>query len=420
MLSFSTVSAPPVAFVTDLEGSLAKLVDFFARHPAFARGADGRHHLRDGHVFIHGGDAPDRFLGSMAVIEELNRIKDEAPDRVVLIAGNRDVNKLRLPLELSRAALAHDPLERPEDWKKWLAQDATRADTPPHRLRWILKRTMGAADAFELRRRELAERGRDAGDEAVVESFVAGLAPGGAFSRFLESACLMHRIGNTLFTHAGLTQENLKHVPDAPDAASVDEWVARMNAWYQSQLAEWRAGMAAWPGTGARPGEALIQYCQPLPQTSVNQSSVVYSRNADAQGKIALPPAAVLAALRDEGVHRLVVGHTPSGDMPVVLRSGDDRFEMVVADTSRGRRAEEAALVTIEGGAQDATAVRARVELADARAVDVAFAAPLGRPSRLGKRTEDGAVVVAPLEREDVTYQLKPGWKVEYRAIPRG
>jgi hypothetical protein len=410
----------PVAFLTDVEGSLAKLTDFFRRHEAFASGADGRFHLRDGWAFVHGGDAPDRFLGSMGVIEELLRLKDEAPDRVVLIAGNRDVNKIRLPLELSDAALAHPPIERADDWQRFVAEDGARANTRTWRLRWIFKKTMGAGDAFELRRRELTERGVDASDDAVVASFVADLGPGGSFRRFLESACLMHRTGNTLFTHAGLTDENLRRVPGQAQAESVDDWVLRMNAWYRAQLSEWSAGLSAWPGRGPRPGEDLIRYCQPVPATGVNQASVVYSRNADAQGKIALPGASVVAWLATQGVRRLAVGHTPSGEVPVLLRTADDAFEMVVADTSRARMPELATLVTIGGGEQKATRVQAELELVGEgrRAVD--FAASIGAPSPIGKRTADGALVVAALGEDVVTYQLKPGWKVEYRIRSKG
>jgi len=361
----------PVAFLSDLEGSLAKLADFCARHPAFERGADGRVHLRDGWIFVHGGDAPDRFLGSMSVVDELLRLKQEAPDRVVLIAGNRDVNKLRLPLELSTAALDRDPIDLPEDWRAAVDQEvvaagqrATPADvtaddrrrwtTQPRRLRWIFRRTMGAAEAFELRRRELTQASRETGDEAVVASFLEDLGPGGRFRRFLEASCLLHRVGNTLYTHAGLTEENLGVVPGRGRAGSVDEWIAAINAWYLTQLAQWRDGQGRWDAHGERPGEALIRYCQPLPRTKVNQASVVYSRNADEQGKIALPAAPVVKAMLDAGIRRVAVGHTPSGDIPVLLRTPGDDFELVVADTSRSTAPDEAALVTIEGGARSA------------------------------------------------------------------
>ena len=427
--------ALPVAFLSDVEGSLAKLTDFCARHEAFERGADGRSHLRDGWIFVHGGDAPDRFLGSMGVVDELLRLKQEAPGRVVLIAGNRDVNKLRLPLELSDPALARDPIDLPQDWRNSIAaemvaagerasepevtaDDRRRWTTRPRRLRWIFRRTMGAAEAFELRRRELTTTGQSPSDDDVVDSFLTDLGPGGRFRRFLEASCLLFREGNTLYTHAGLTEENLCLVPGRGRVESVDEWIGQTNAWYLAQLAEWRDGAGRWPASGDRPGEALIQYCQPRPTTKVNQASVVYSRNADEQGKIALPADAVVARIVAQGIRRVAVGHTPSGDVPVVLRTPDDAFELVVADTSRSTDADSACLVTVEGGAQDAVFIRSGPK--GVAGHPVAFRARLGDPSPLGKRRPDGALVVAPLPDGYLTYQLGPGWKVIYSTVASG
>jgi hypothetical protein len=341
---------------------------------------------------------------------------------------------MRLPLELSDAALAHGPHDVPDDWFRSLKdeivksgqrpsagevteEDVARWTTQSRRLRWIFRRTMGAADAFSLRKRELERDGKDASDEAVVHSFLEDLGPGGRFRRYLEASCLLHRVGNTLFTHAGLTQENLLRVPGADRAPSLDAWIATMNAWYSRQLEEWRAGCGSWPGHGRRPGEALIEYCQPVPKAKVNQQSVVYSRNADAEGKIALPAPEVMRALLEAGVRRVAVGHTPSGDIPVLLRAAGDEFELLVADTSRATEPEAACLVAIEGGQQRAVDVRSGPHGVLSTGEPLAFRALLDEPSPLGKRRPDGAVVVAPCTRGWMTYQLKPGWIVEYACI---
>lgn len=405
-------SALRVAFLSDLEGSARKLSAFLHAHPAFVRGAEGRPHLAPGWRFVHGGDVPDRFAGSIEVAEELVRLKDEAPDRVTLIAGNRDLNKIRLLSELSPGGLRSPAPVRHGDWQKWLGG---RQPTRAGRLRWILARTMGAPDAFELRRRELAGRGRPAGDEDVAASYLAELRAGGAFRALLERSQLLARIGSTLFCHAGLTDENVGFVPgQAARAPTVDAWIARLDRWYRAQLEAWERGAEAWDGRMPRPGEELIRYAEPVAFGVPNASSVVYSRNVDEQGKIALPSAHVIRWLSRGGIRRLALGHTPSGDTPVLLRTEDDAFELLVVDSSHASDPEAPSLVTLDGPDLDAVSVRSRIALAGARR-EVAFCARLDSPSRLGRRLADGSLLVAPLPDGFASYQLRPGWKVVYQ-----
>lgn len=408
---------PPVAVLSDIEGSARKLELFCQRHPAFARGDDGFFHLAPGAVFVHGGDVPDRFEGSQRAVAELLRLAAEAAGRVVLIAGNRDLNKLRLPAELSLCGLSAPPPVKVDDWKAWLARHPAEYPAAA-RLRWILARTMGAPDGFELRRRELAARGEPADDPAVTASYLTELGPGGPFRALLNRSTLLARRGNSVFAHAGLTDENIGVVPGEPERArDLDEWIVRLDRWYRVQLALWERDAGEWSGRGPRPGEALIRYAEPVPGRPANAGSVVYCRSVDAQGKIALPGPATVHFLLASGVRRLVIGHTPSGELPVVLRTPDDAFEVVVADTSRAGEMENPALISLEGPDLDTVSVQGQVTLAGRR-TPVAFRSRIGHVSPLGKATSDGAVVVGPAPGGLLTYQLAPGWKVVYDVVP--
>jgi hypothetical protein len=66
---------------------------------------------------------------------------------------------------------------------------------------------------------------------------------------------------------------------------------------------------------------------------------VVYGRNADEDNNPRCPPFLVRESLRSIGIKRLIVGHTPNGDIPSLVRGPLDEpvFEMLAADTSRGR-----------------------------------------------------------------------------------
>lgn len=406
--------------LSDIEGSARKLEDFCARHPAFAPGPDGRPQVKPGAVFVHGGDVPDRFAGGQRAVAELVRLASATPERVVLVAGNRDLNKLRLPAELSERGLANPPPAKPDDWISWLSkhppapQDSMRAA----RLRWIFSRTMGSPDAFELRRSDRKAAGEDVADEAVAQSFLDELAPAGIFRQLVQRSCLLARRGNSLFAHAGLTDENIGHVPgEAERARDVDEWIARLDTWYRAELAQWERDAYGWSGTGPRPGETLIRYAEPDPGKPANPKSVVYCRNVDAQGKIALPGQRAIAWMLASGVRRLVIGHTPSGDLPVILRTPDDAFEVVVADTSRSTAPETPALISLEGADLGTVSVQGQLTL-QGQVTPVAFQAHLGQATPVGKRTASGALVIAPASEGLVTYQLQPGWKVVYEVIP--
>ncbi|NLI79780.1 MAG: hypothetical protein GX442_25460 [Candidatus Riflebacteria bacterium] len=415
------------ALLSDVEGCRGRLTWFLSRHPAFRLGEDGRYHLVPGAAFVFGGDAPDRFAGERHVLQELLRLKAETPDRVVLLAGNRDINKLRLPLELSPAALRRPPHQRPDAYEAWRGERSLPDDAPA-RLRWILEQTMGSPVAFDLRRAALAaDRGVDpatvSGDD-VVASYLADASPGGLFHRYLQAAVLMARRGPTLFVHAGLPQAALGKVPGrrrrAPDP---DTWMADLESWYRQQLAAWEAGLGRWDGVGPRPGEALIRYVERWGTISYNPFSVVYGRTLDPEGKVDLPPAPVVDWLRRAGIRRVVVGHTPSGQVPVVRRTADGGFEQWVIDTSYGPPG-EVPLVTLHGADGAGLAVEARLEarlvagVASATLAEgvlpVSFRSRLGGPGPLGARCRDGAFLVAPVGDRWLAFRVGPGFKLQY------
>src|SRR5581483_2738367 len=125
--------------------------------------------------------------------------------------------------------------------------------------------------------------------------------------------------------------------------------------------------------------------------------SVIYARPTDDAGNPRLPPRAVCERLARAGIHRVVVGHTPSGDCPAIVRGAG--LELVLADNSYGRL-EEGSRVSLDDEALD---VSGRTELDSGERADVRFAlrrdderAPLGR-----RDEETGRLVKAQLARGD-------------------
>lgn len=322
-----------VAFLTDVEGRWEKLKSFTTNHPLISW-VDDQLVVHQGAHFVFGGDAVDRGPSSLRIMQTLLDLKQRQPSQVTLLAGNRDLNKLRFSRELR----GYPPTRTP---------DEARGDTVSL-VRWILTNTMGARDAFEHRQRELEALAHGAIDpREVAESFARDVQRDGLMLRYLRACVLALRMGDTLFVHGGVTPENLFAVPTetfgheghpAVTHASdrnVDAWISELNAFYRDGIARFDANHASPVREGPPPWAGLVAYQAPLRGRQDNPFSVVYARAADEHNNPRLPALSVIETLQQEGIDRVVVGHTPSGDFPSVLRFGS--FVLVLADNSYGR-----------------------------------------------------------------------------------
>lgn len=385
-----------IAYLTDVEGQWQKIESFCDDNPLVTLAGD-RLELADGATFVFGGDAIDRGPDSRRIVSCLGEAKARYRERVVLLAGNRDLNKLRLRRELG----GHPHPRAPEEVRR------DRAAL----LRWTLAHTMGAPEAFEHRRAELG----GASDEDVVESYLADLANDGALTRYLQLCTLAHRDGPTLFTHGGVGEDSLCTVP-TPDGTralrDLDEWIARLDAFYRSQLDAYAA--VEIERDGAPGWQPIIDYQRPAPGRRGNPRSVVYSCLSDENNDPYLPAAAVIDRMRGAGVARLVVGHTPSGDTPSVLRDPSRGFTLIVADNNYSR-VETASRVAI---ADDEVRIDGVTVLDDDRRCRVSFTLVDDEPTPLGLRVGAGPLVKAPLGAEEyLTLRYLPRYVLEQRAV---
>lgn len=376
-----------IAYLTDVEGQWTKVASFCAENPHLRLDAD-RIELSEGTTFVFGGDAIDRGPSSRRIVACLTDAKLRYGDRVVLLGGNRDLNKLRLRRELT----GHPHPRAPEE---------VRSDRAAL-LKWTLARTMGAPDAFEHRRTELG----GASDEEVVDSYLADLEPDGALTRYLRLCTLAYRSGRTLFVHGGIGEDSLGYVPDRPGLYDADAWIEGLGAWYTSQLDAYVTG-------GVDDGwRAIIEYQQPAPGKRGNPRSVVYSCLSDEHNDPYLAPPICIERLRRSGVDRLIVGHTPSGDTPSVLRDPVRGFTQIMADNNYSR-VSTAPRVTID---EEAISIEGHTILDDGRALDVSFTVN-DEPTPVGLRIGDGPLVKAPLgSGEHLTLRYLPKYELEQRA----
>lgn len=253
------------------------------------------------------------------------------------------------------------------------------ANTRVNRLHYIQRHTLGMPNSFGYRREEIALlEGRDSGtitDTEVVDHFLRDVCdPSGALRQYLEHAVVAARIGNTVFVHGAIDEcsagfvpsPSVKYgIPESTDPGRmceiVDEWVVEMNDFLRAGLADFALRPDWDPGRSTRGGEALMALQN---RESMSGRTVVSSCYGD--GGVITTPAALgrrhdeleqYAAdgdvrhfgglssspklpsvnewLRQGGVHRVVVGHKPTGDCPAVLAGHiNGGVEIVSCDTS--------------------------------------------------------------------------------------
>src|SRR5262249_48616125 len=120
--------------------------------------------------------------------------------------------------------------------------------------------------------------------------------------------------------------------------------------------------------------------------------------------------------LVEAGVRRVVVGHTPSGDTPSILRDPARGFELVMADNSYSR-VTSGARVLLDG---DAAHGWGRTVLDAGREVEVWVARSLDEEvSPIGLRAPAGGYLLkAPLpDGEVLGFRYLPGYAFEQRAM---
>ena len=388
-----------IAYLTDVEGIWEKLAGFCQDNPLVSLEEGERLVVRPGATFVFGGDAIDRGPDGRRVLRTLLEAWRRQPSQVVLLAGNRDINKLRLARELR----GHPPAKTPVE-----IREAAR----PVLLRWIFDKSMGAHVAFECRKAELARANASVSDEDVVDSFLEDLGPGGALRDYLLACQLVYRAGRTLFVHGGVHEHSLGRVPSRGPVEGVDAWGEALNGWYREQLEAFAEGRVDAAGTPA--WEAVIAYQAPTPGQRINTGSVVYGRMADERNHPSLPSPGIIETLARSGIHRLVVGHTPSGDCPSLLR--DERFELLLADNSYGR-VEGASRVFIS---DHRVFVEGQVKLEDGRLEQLRFEQESGDTSGpLGRQLLDsGQLVKGPLTSgEWLLFRALPQFRIEQLAV---
>lgn len=371
-----------ICYITDAEGNgfyffsclnrFDPVVDFYGDKLTWSKG------FEDTGCFVYGGDTVDKSNSDRLITNSLVDFKKRYPARVILILGNRDVNKLRLYNELhedmDNVDTLLDPLEISNHiyWDKnvwsedgnmsyavWIKKGDAKLGfknidnsclgpdgTLPHSwlsiLLWILHCTMGAQPAFESRRQELA---RDADvsvehitNKQIYNSFYQSVNPNGDDPWMLEYARLGQiagHLGNTIFVHGAFTKTNLYLVPGrATLCLNMQEWFHELNTWASGQVGAWIDAFKKTPAKspkdkahGASLVGPLLDYGLiniPLdnrgpttPPYHHSGTSVMYNNWLVNGNPVAIDKE--VSKFLSQNQVDIFTGHQPHGDAPVVM-----------------------------------------------------------------------------------------------------
>ena len=388
-----------LGYITDVEGNLDYFLRYVERSNVLRIESCTPQELildlqdEESCHFVFGGDAVDKGPGDIRLCRALVALQQRYPDRVALLVGNRDLNKLRFMAELADdrrpASCIPPPHWDPsapslQQYLEGLAAETqqqdniTSLDTSINRLHYMLKHTLGCPNTFEFRREELGilrpDRLGDVSDRDVLQSFLDEIQPpDGSLYQYLSNAKVAVAYGNTLFCHGAVDQRTMRFVPSLGTkfenpvtppmpggtiVENVNDWIAALNEFLKKGLDDFIQRPYWNEDWSSRGGEALMALqnrpavwgrsivsncygdggCIHTEHAARHRNDRVGTEPTDAlafEGVCSDPRDPIVADwLQSCGIQRIIVGHKPTGDCPAVLSSSYTGVEVVSADTS--------------------------------------------------------------------------------------
>lgn len=215
---------------------------------------------------------------------------------------------------------------------------------------------MGSPLSFECRRKELEILGLPSDDDSVADSYLKLIMPGGELFEYIRLGCMAVLIEDTLYVHGGLPDDFVGFVPPTRGGISqyytdVHEWVREVNKFARSELDDFQnnidsflnslssldnAAVKIWDsesGYGhAQPGSRLIQCGMGSSGRDNGKNPTVIYTSYLLNGSPVWPSDRATEWLARGGVTKLVVGHQPMGDSPLILTSPGG-LNVISADT---------------------------------------------------------------------------------------
>lgn len=437
-----------VEYITDVEGNWYYFQNIIGRSKVLTTDAEGELVLHERGYLVHGGDACDKGSGDVRIVKALTKLKLRYPDRVFLILGNRDTNKLRFGAEIMREGAAEDVEKlgigywdsKLVPYSQWLAKQGEGVKpSATTTLKWVLDCTMGCQTTWESRRTELGimqgKPREDITDDEVLHCFTESVDPAGAdpwLLEYIKCGQFALLLSDTLFVHGGISADTLGTVPDSTVVhTDLRSWCVALAEFHYTELIAYEANpthfippAAGAGGAGERAGGAVMDYCVPNGNAG---KTVVYTQMAH-HGDDPVQDAVVEDYLAAAGVSRLVVGHQPQGDCPNLHRcvSGLDIFfcDTSYSDMSKANhptdpdnRGKAIALIWFRNVSTHVEGVLSSGQEHGYSILNLRTRAGKKTPSLIGRHLPDGYVVRTVVESTNVIAYKFEGFKKLVREI---
>jgi len=370
--------------IPDLEGSLDKLMSFinivskniFENDPTFEfpNGVKVPLKLKNNKRIIVLGDVTDNHKYNYSVLGYINKLKEINEDTVILIMGNRDLNKLRLPYSLRTFVPSDDSGNefRISSWKNDYETFIKGKDpTPIVKLQFIFEKTMGAPNYIKNLKLELKELGLPYNDSDTISFITNEIIP--MYAKYLKNSFIIYHdpITNGVYSHGSLTTKNFLKVPysNSVNFYGVDSWISAINKWAHDIIVD----QVENEYNNLDKVLPLIEYQEPFVLNGKwtvdvdgkgisipNSSSVVVGRpwkfdnvvaNLDKMTENGIRKAfkesranfgilpintEVCEVLLQNNINKMVFGHSPVGDIPFFIKTdiGGIPFYTVACDTT--------------------------------------------------------------------------------------
>eukprot|EP01059_Diplonema_ambulator_P034659 TRINITY_DN7886_c0_g4_i1.p1 TRINITY_DN7886_c0_g4~~TRINITY_DN7886_c0_g4_i1.p1 ORF type:complete len:462 (+),score=54.93 TRINITY_DN7886_c0_g4_i1:53-1387(+) len=333
------------SFITDVEGNLGYFTKCIERSPLLRwEDKNGKiimdfdlpNTLRDHEPrFVYGGDVIDKGAGGFVIMEALLDFKRRHPDKVALLAGNRDTCKTRLASEVTENHTPARPFWGKGKIPTWVEWSASHGEDLLSKFQYITQKTMGCPDLVKLHKSDGET------DHETMGKYLEMTSPVGLLGEYLSETQLMVVFGDTLYTHGGVTRENIGFVPDlgvslypppkeGPRGDRYDDvlvWAEKLNYYFKTEVEDWKK-RPKFECEGGRGGEGLMGYTfsAPMKRKTVVTVSHIW------KGMPVIPEFEVSSYLQRNRIRRVVTGHQPHGDCPGIFHHSGITF--VMGDTS--------------------------------------------------------------------------------------
>jgi hypothetical protein len=215
---------------------------------------------------------------------------------------------------------------------------------------------MGSPWSFECRREELQLLQQQqqqllhnhhfpiiVNDDTVAQTYIDLISPpNGLLFQYLKYGVMALCLEDTLYVHGGINPRAIGYVPPHANKTgtylpTVSTWIEAINTFKQFEIEDYEQRIHEYLTSGCiqrvedcwdmlggynhpQPGSRLIQSGMgSLPDNSMNPT-VIYTSYMSKEGSPIPPDQRVVTWLQLASIHKLIVGHQPMGDAPIIMQ----------------------------------------------------------------------------------------------------